>query len=41
MFEEIKKFFHLKLYTKKRIHRFAEPGVITPVQYAAITGEAD
>ena len=40
MFEKIKKFFNLKLYTEKQIHQFAEKGVITPEQYAAITGEA-
>ena len=39
MFENIKKFFNLKLYTKKQIHQFAEKGVITPEQYTAITGE--
>lgn len=39
MFEKLKRFFNLKLYTKKQIHRFAEKGVITPAQYTAITGE--
>lgn len=39
MFEKIKKFFNLKLYTKKQIHQFAEKGVINPEQYTAITGE--
>lgn len=39
MFEKIKKFFELKLYTKKQIHQFAEKGVIAPEQYTAITGE--
>lgn len=39
MFEKIKKFFNLKLYTKKQIHQFAEKGVITLEQYTAITGE--
>ena len=39
MFDKIKKFFNLKLYTKKQIHQFAEKGVITPEQYTAITGE--
>ena len=40
MFEKLKRFFNLKLYTKKQIHQFAETGVITPEQYTAITGEA-
>ena len=40
MFEKLKRFFNLKLYTKKQIHQFAEKGVITQEQYTAITGEA-
>lgn len=39
MFEKIKRFFNLKLYTAKQIHKFAEKGVITPEQYKQITGE--
>lgn len=39
MFEKLKRFFNLKLYTKKQLHQFAEKGVITPAQYAVITGE--
>lgn len=39
MFEKLKRFFHLKLYTVKQIHQFAEKGVITPEQFAEITGE--
>ena len=39
MFGKIKRFFDLKLYTKKQIHQFAEKGVITPEQYKQITGE--
>ena len=39
MFEKLKRFFTLKLYTKKQIHQFAEKGAITPEQYTAITGE--
>ena len=39
MLEKLKRFFNLKLYTKKQIHQFAEKGVITPAQYTAITGE--
>lgn len=39
MFEKLKKFFGMKLYTKKQIHQFAEKGVISPYQYKQITGE--
>lgn len=39
MFEKLKRFFNLKLYTKKQIHQFAEKGVISPEQYKIITGE--
>ena len=40
MFEKLKRFFNLKLYTKKQIHQIAEKGAITQEQYTAITGEA-
>lgn len=39
MFEKIKRFFNLKLYTKKQIRQFRTKGVITPEQYKQITGE--
>ena len=39
MFEKIKRFFNLKLYTKKQIRQFCMKGVITPEQYKQITGE--
>lgn len=39
MFEKIKRFFNLKLYTKKQIRQFCDKGVITPAQYKQITGE--
>ena len=39
MFEKLKRFFNMKLYTKKQIHQFAEKDVITPEQYTSITGE--
>lgn len=39
MFEKLKRFFNLKLYTKKQIRQFAEKGVITTAQYTTITGE--
>lgn len=39
MFEKIKKFFKLKIYTVKQIRQFCEKGVITPEQFTEITGE--
>lgn len=39
MFEKIKRFFNLKLYTKKQIRQFCDKGVITQKQYKQITGE--
>lgn len=39
MFEKIKRFFNLKLYTKKQIRQFCDKGVITPEQHRQITGE--
>ena len=40
MFEKIKRFFNLKLYTAKQIRQFCtKGGVITPEQYKQITGE--
>lgn len=39
MFEKIKRFFGLKLYTKKQIRQFCDKDVITPEQYKQITGE--
>ena len=39
MFEKIKRFFNLKLYTKKQIRQFCDKSVITPEQYKQITGE--
>lgn len=40
MFEKIKKFFDLKIYTKKQIRQFCDKGVISPEQYQQITGES-
>ena len=37
--EKIQRFFNLRLYTAKQMHKFAEKGVITPEQYKQITGE--
>lgn len=39
MFEKIKKFFSLKLYTVKQIRAFCGKGVITVEQFEEITGE--
>ena len=39
MYEKIKKFYNLKLYTRKQVRRFCDKGVITAVQYKEITGE--
>lgn len=39
MFEKIKRFYDLGIYTREQVHKFAEKGVITPAQYAEITGE--
>lgn len=39
MFEKIKRFFNLKLYTKKQIRQFCDKEIITPEQYKQITGE--
>ena len=39
MFDKIKRFYDLGLYTKAQVHKFAEKGVITPAQYTEITGE--
>jgi uncharacterized XkdX family phage protein len=39
MFEKIKSFFDLRLYTKKHVRQFCEKGIITKNQYREITGE--
>ena len=39
MYEKIKKFYDLKLYTKKQVRQFCGKGVITVEQYKEITGE--
>lgn len=36
MFEKIKKFYNLGLYTKEQVHKFVEKGVITEEQYIEI-----
>lgn len=39
MFDKIKKFYDLGLYTVEQVHKFVEKGIITEEQYKAITGE--
>lgn len=39
MYEKIKKFYDLKLYTRKQVRQFCDKGVITEEQYKKITGE--
>lgn len=40
MFEKIKRFFDIGLYTKEQVYRFAEKGIITEEQYKEIIGES-
>lgn len=39
MFDKIKKFYDLGVYTKVQVAAFVKKGVITPEQYEQITGE--
>lgn len=36
MFEKIKRFYDMKLYSKDMVHNFVEKGVITEKQYLDI-----
>ena len=36
MFERIKKYYQMNLYTKEQVHKFVEKGVITEKQYKSI-----
>lgn len=36
MFEKIKRFYSMGLYTKEMVHKFMEKGVITEEQYLEI-----
>lgn len=38
MFEKIKKFYQMGLYTAEQVHKFVEKGVLTNEQYAEIVG---
>ncbi len=40
MFEKIKRFYDLGLYSDKQVHKFCEKGVISQEQYKDITGES-
>lgn len=39
MFEKVKKFYDLGLYTKAQVAKFVEKGKLTRSQYQEITGE--
>ena len=39
MFEKIKRFYDLGLYTAEQVHKFAEKGVITEEEYKSIVEE--
>ena len=39
MFDKIKRFFDLKIYSKKQVRQFCDKGVISPDEYKAITEE--
>lgn len=38
MFEKIKRFYNLGLYSKIQVHKFVEKGIIGEEEYKAITG---
>lgn len=40
MFDKIKRFYDLGLYTMAQVHKFVEKGVITEEQYLSIVGES-
>ena len=39
MFEKLRKFFRLGLYTKAQLHKFVDKGVITEEQYQQIVAD--
>ena len=39
MYDKIKRFYDLGLYSKTQVRAFVAKGVLTPDQYKAITGE--
>lgn len=40
MYEKIKKWYAQGLWDEHKVHQAVEKGIITPEQYAEITGEA-
>ena len=41
MFEKIKRFYDMKLYTKEMVHQFVDKDVITEEQYSEIVGNGN
>ena len=39
MFEKIKKYYDMHIYTKDQVKVFVQKGIITAAQYKEITGE--
>lgn len=39
MFDKIKRFYDMGLYTEAQVHKFVDKGVITEEQYNEIVGE--
>ena len=39
MFEKIRRFYELGLYTKEQVYKFVEKGIITLEQHKDIVGE--
>ena len=39
MYEKIKRFYDLGLYTKEQVYKFYEKGIITLEEYKRIVGE--
>lgn len=40
MFERVKHFYDIGLYTKEMVRQFVAKGKLTPAEYEEITGEA-
>lgn len=39
MFDKVKRFYDIGLYTKSQVAQFVVKGKLTPEQYTAITGD--
>ena len=39
MFEKVKRFYDMGLYSKAQVAQFVKKGKLTPAQYQKITGE--